>query len=165
MSAAIGISGHTRSTSKPAANEPSTAPPLPPRQNRPSNTAGVKHAAYIEPDSTVSPTIPPGGRIAMIAVMKAKRATQRRVRRSSSASLRWPRSTAKMSRSAVEAITRSTLSSEDIAAATMATTRNAVTPGVKMSPCVSNIGTIRSVSLTPSGKMLRAYSPSGTSSE
>ena len=70
-----------------------------------------------------------------------------------------------MSRCAVDAITRSTLSSDDIAAATIASSRNALAPAEKTPGVVSSCGTTMSVSARPPGMMLRAYSPTGISSE
>ena len=67
----------------------------------------------------------------MIAVISANTATYSRVPASAERSERDLRIIPTMSRSALEAITRSTLSSDDMAAATMASRRKALAPAEK----------------------------------
>ena len=92
----------------------------------------------------------------MMAVMNANRATYHRVARRAFVSLAAGRHRPTMSRSHVDAITSSTLSREDMAAATMATTRNAPTVGLNTVPLLRRVGTTRSVSTISPGMILRA---------
>ena len=101
----------------------------------------------------------------MMAVIRAKRATYHRVARRVALSEPDPKATPTRSRCTVDARTSSTLSSDDMAAATMASRRNALVPAAKTSGAASSCGTTRSVSASPPGRTLRAYSPTGIRSE
>ncbi len=91
--------------------------------------AGKKQAAYKLPEKAVSVTIPPGGSSALKAVMKAKSPTYKRVDRNAAVSDRDGLHKFTMSLSQVDAVTSNTLSSDDIAAAIIATIRKATTAG------------------------------------
>ena len=130
---------------------------------------GTKHTAKRLPEKIVSSTMPPGGLSATTAATTANATTQMRVQTTmrafsapstpvvdEGACSKRPA----MSRVVTDAATSNTLSSEDIAAARMATTRKSRASGGKTVPSRTSVGTIKSVSVTPSSRK-RAYRPTG----